>query len=300
MAKNITWEALLSSLESAKAHPKDTAWDIYWYLKDHYKECGSKQTRMLLLTYLKINLERPSMIHSCMLQLALKISEEYDDFNLLNYLRMWGYTTNLRSEDKEPQTTADGRTFLSLQDKTERCVREYLNRHPEHCPLQADKDLPMILPPIIGYVNSYDAKNDFFHIIDNGSRHFVAQSPKVIPLVGEYVWFTPIIPENSRFKSAVIIKQEDHARGRDTFGMLDAVILDIDKKKKIFRYKITSALPSCDGGHMIEEATASLSLLKGNRELPSEGDNVKLVIFLLRGKDGVKYNHVVEVLTRQK
>ena len=129
MAKTITWEELLVSLEAAKTHPRDTAWDIYWYLKDHFQECGSQQARMLLATYTKIPLERPSLLHSCMLQLALKISEQYDDFNLLNFIRIWGYNQFLRPEDREAQTSADGRSFISLQDRTERVVADYLNRH---------------------------------------------------------------------------------------------------------------------------------------------------------------------------
>lgn len=295
MAKTITWEELLVSLEAAKTHPRDTAWDIYWYLKDHFQECGSQQARMLLATYTKIPLERPSLLHSCMLQLALKISEQYDDFNLLNFIRIWGYNQFLRPEDKEAQTSSDGRLFISLQDRTERVVADYLNRHPEHCPLKKDQELPMILPPIIGYVNSYDAKNDFFHIFDNGSRHFVAKSPKVIPLVGEYVWFTPIIPANSRFKSAVVIKQEEHSSGRKSFGTLDAEIISIDNKKHTFQYKITSTLPHADGGVMSQEGYAPIKLLNSDRRrTPQIGDKVSMVVFLVRGSDGVKYNHVAE------
>ena len=295
MNKNITWQELMASMDSAKAHPTDTAWDIYWYLKNNYQECGSEQTRMLLFAYIKIPIERPSLLHSCILQLALKISEQYDDFHLLNFIRMWGYSQNLRSEDKESQTTTDGKTFISLEDRTERTVREYLNRHPEHCPLQADKELPMIMPPIIGYVNSYDAKNDFFHIFDSGSRHFVAKSPKVLPLVGEYVWFTPIIPANSRFKSAVIIKQEDHIAGREVFGTLDAEIISIDNKKHTFQYRITDSLPHADGGVMSQEGYAPIKLLHSDQKrTPQEGDKVSMVVFLVRGSDGIKYNHVAE------
>ena len=296
MAKNITWEELLTSLEAAKTHPRDTAWDIYWYLKNNLQECGSQQTRMLLATYTKIPLERPSLLHSCMLQLALKVSELYDDFNLLNFIRIWGYNQFLRPEDKEAQVTADGKSFISLQDRTERYVVDYLNRHPEHCPLKRDPELPMILPPIIGYVNSYDAKNDFFHIFDSSSRHFVAKSPKVIPGINEYVWFTPIIPANSRFKSAIVIKQEEHSVGRETFGPLDAEIISIDNKKHTFQYRIVSSLPHADGGVMSQEGYAPIKLLNGDqKKTPQKGDKVRMTVFLVRGSDGVKYNHVAEV-----
>ena len=153
----------------------------------------------------------------------------------------------------------------------------------------------MILPPIIGYVNSYDAKNDFFHIFDSGSRHFVAKSPKVLPLVGEYVWFTPIIPANSRFKSAVVIKQEEHSSGREAFGTLDAEIISIDNKKHTFEYKITSPIPHADGGVMSQEGYAPIKILKDDRKrAPQIGDKVSMVVFLVRGSDGVKYNHVAE------
>ena len=48
---------------------------------------------------------------------------------------------------------------------------------------------------------------------------------------------------------------------------------------------------------MVAEGNASLKLLnckKGN--YPAEGDPLQLVVFLVRGSDGVKYNHIAEVI----
>lgn len=108
-----SWDELLASLETAVSHPVDTAWQIYRYLQNNYTTMGSHQVRMLLVAYLKLPVDRPSLVHSCVLGIAVKISSEYADFQFPQFLQMWGYDRYLREEDKQRQTGKDGRSYPS-------------------------------------------------------------------------------------------------------------------------------------------------------------------------------------------
>lgn len=118
-------------METVVSHPTDTAWDIYRYLQEHYEEMDSEMARTLLASYTKIPLDKPSLLHSCILSLALRMAERFHDFRLPSFLQIWGYPQNLRSEDRERQAGKNGRSYLSLQEKTERTLASYLLHHPQ-------------------------------------------------------------------------------------------------------------------------------------------------------------------------
>ncbi len=111
---------------------EDFGWVIFRYLNHHYETIGSVNARNALFTYLQLNNPRPSKLHSQILNLSSKISEKYDDFKFLPFLRMWN-VDYLSSEDfrssywegKELQPLVErlmSRCFslgYSLQDVTE-------------------------------------------------------------------------------------------------------------------------------------------------------------------------------------
>lgn len=73
-------------------------WIIYRYLKKCYQSCGSLNARKALHAYLQLNNERPSLLHSQMLNIATSVSEQYDDFKFLPFLELWDVNT-LSDED---------------------------------------------------------------------------------------------------------------------------------------------------------------------------------------------------------
>ena len=129
-----SWDELLASLETAASHPVDTAWQIYRYLQNNYTTMGSHQVRMLLVAYLKLPVDRPSLVHSCVLGIAVKISSEYSDFQFPQFLQMWGYDRYLREEDKQRQTGKDGRSYPSLMQRVERRLQSYALHHQSEMP----------------------------------------------------------------------------------------------------------------------------------------------------------------------
>ena len=68
---------------------EDFGWVIFRYLNNKYEEIGSLNSRKALHCYINLENERPSRLHSQMLNLATKISEKYEDFKFLPFLDMW-------------------------------------------------------------------------------------------------------------------------------------------------------------------------------------------------------------------
>ena len=92
---SVTWEELLESISTGAAHPEETNWKIYRYLQANYKTMGSVMARSLLAAYMKLHTKRMSLIDSCMLGMAVKISTTYRDFKLPKFLEAWGYDSCL-------------------------------------------------------------------------------------------------------------------------------------------------------------------------------------------------------------
>ena len=368
---SISWEELLDTLDTVSNHPLDTAWSIYRYLQKNYKTMDSRQVRTLLATYMKLPVEKPSLIHSCMLGIAVKISEEYADFRFPQFLQMWGYDANLREEDRQRQTGKDGRSYLSLQEKVERRLQSYRLHHqvetggevagiktmyavkvfnkevngkqryfvklvaPDGMELAADshlfpcrpweiqgrlydvslrtskqgndradeivlskKVLKDVFPSAVGYLEGVDESHGHYHVYDYLSRHFVAEKPQMRLKTGDFVVFSPIIPAVDKFKSAAVIRTMSHEEGMEAFGTYSAIVTYVNPSDGYFRYKITSEIPHTPEGTVAPEGFASMVNVSDNnlRNSLAVGNSIRLLLFLKRGKDGVKRNHVVEII----
>lgn len=274
-----SWDELIDSLNNAARHPNDTAWDIFHYMKQHLHEMSSQEARMLMAAYMKIPLERPSLLHSCMLGMALKMAARFKDFRLPQFLTLWGYDKMLRGDDKVRHDGNDGKKLASLMERTERAIKRYKDEHPELLRDQA----------IIGYVDRYDAVHKHYHIFDCLSRHFVAKEPRITPVVGTFVHFVPVIPEHGNFKTAIVTDNVTVEEGRREFGMYDAKVKYVNQEKGYFYYTITSIIPSTPEGTITQEGSARLALCPTAKV----DDSIRIVMFLKRGRDGIKRNAVV-------
>ena len=160
------------------------------------------------------------------------------------------------------------------------------------------RKLEDVFPTIVGYVEGVDEGHGHYHVYDPLSRHFVAEKPRMMLKTGDFVMFAPIIPAEDRFKSAAVIKVMPHDAGLETFGMYTANVSYVNKADGYFRYRITSPIAATPEGIVTEEGFASLVNVSDDalRCSLSVGDTVRLLLFLKRGKDGPKRNHVAEVL----
>lgn len=99
----------------------DLGWIIFRYLKRFYRECGSEKARRALFSYLKLENERPSLLHSQILNLATQVCENYDDFKFLPFMELWGVNT-FRYADYRPSQWDDKQIAPLVERVLERCV----------------------------------------------------------------------------------------------------------------------------------------------------------------------------------
>ena len=110
--------------------------------------------------------------------------------------------------------------------------------------------------------------------------------------------FAPIVPEADKFKSAAVISVVPSEEGRKAFGTYTAQVTCVNKADGYFRYRMTSSVADSPEGAVAREGFASLLNVSDEaaRATLSVGDAVSLLLFLKRGKDGVKRNHVAEAV----
>ena len=370
--KSVTWDELLESIATGAAHPDDTNWKIFRYLQNNYKTMGAVTARTLLAAYMKLHVKRMSLIDSCMLGMAVKVSETYDDFKLPKFLEAWGYDQFLRPQDLQRQTGKDGRQYLSLKERVERALQSYRLHHPEESDGECEGVVSMYAAKVfekekdgrkrryvklvatngseliadshqfpcrpweisgrmfdvltrvskqgnervsdivasrkrvdevfsveVGFVEFIDESHGHIHVYDSQSRHFVAEKSACSALkisVGNYVRFCPIIANGDHFKSAAILNVMDKYEGRKAFGIYEAKVEYANVKDRYIRYSIESAIRYTPEGNIIKAGFASTANLPEDvRNGMVQGSHVHLVLFLKRGKDGMKHNYVAEV-----
>jgi hypothetical protein len=114
LSKTNATEAYLKAVEhfgkeaenlERKLH-EDFAWILYRYMKEKASEFSSVQVRELLRDYMNLSNERPSMVHSMVLNFALNFAKEHSDFIFYKFLLMWG-VNNLRKEDFDASYKVD-------------------------------------------------------------------------------------------------------------------------------------------------------------------------------------------------
>ena len=103
---------------------EDFGWIIYRYLQNKYKEIGSVSVRKALHTYINLENERPSLLHSQILNFALNYSKSDENFKFVSFLKLWG-PQNLRSHDFDDSCSSDGKTIPSLMSRIARVMVNY-------------------------------------------------------------------------------------------------------------------------------------------------------------------------------
>lgn len=91
---------------------EDLGWIIYRYIKAEVSNLTSLEVRMLLKDYMYLKNERPSVLHSQMLNFALNFSKEHSDFSFYRFFLLWG-PENLRYEDLD-KSNYNGSEIQSL------------------------------------------------------------------------------------------------------------------------------------------------------------------------------------------
>lgn len=125
------------------------AWELYRVAKGMTEQTpanfnGAKRS---INDYFKLNTEKPSLLHTCMLQLAGKIAKE-GKLNMGAFARIWGLE-NLRPEDYDPYISDDGKSYPSLAERViQRASKDAFTN-------DAYEELIYLLPYINDYIDRY-------------------------------------------------------------------------------------------------------------------------------------------------
>lgn len=113
---------LISQNRLTELHHESYGWIIYRYIKAEESNLSSVDVRTFLRDYMNLKNERPSMLHSMILNFALNYSKIHSDFKFYNFFLLWN-PDNLRHEDLH-DGHKDGKSIPSL---ISRICREFAN-----------------------------------------------------------------------------------------------------------------------------------------------------------------------------
>ncbi|WP_435254702.1 tetratricopeptide repeat protein [Tenacibaculum sp. A30] len=118
---------LISQNQLTELHHESYGWIIYRYIKAEKSNLSSVEVRTFLRDYMNLKNERPSMLHSMILNFALNYSKNHSDFKFYNFFLLWN-PKNLRYEDLHDGTNQNGDNIPSL---ISRICKEFVNSNTE-------------------------------------------------------------------------------------------------------------------------------------------------------------------------
>lgn len=125
------------------------AWELYRVAKGMTEQTpvNFNGAKRFINDYLKLNTEKPSLLHTCILKLADKIAKE-GKLNMGVFARIWGLE-NLRPEDYDPYISDDGNSYPSLAER----VIQHASK--DSFKNDAYEELIYLLPYINDCINRY-------------------------------------------------------------------------------------------------------------------------------------------------
>lgn len=144
-------------------------WDLYKHAKQLLADDGVNfsAVKRNLHDYLKLEIEKPSLLHACFLQLAAKLASQ-DKLNMLRFLQLWDLK-HLREEDWTRHRAEDGKEYPSLVEK----VIQQAGKNAAES--EDTQDLTYILPHIDAGIERFPdnvwLKLDKAKVLLAGGRH---------------------------------------------------------------------------------------------------------------------------------
>lgn len=120
------YKNLISQNRLTELHHESYGWIIYRYIKAEESNLSSVEVRAFLRDYMNLKNERPSMLHSMILNFALNYSKTHSDFRFYNFFLLWD-SENLRYDDLH-DGYIDGKSIPSL---ISRICRAFVNSNIE-------------------------------------------------------------------------------------------------------------------------------------------------------------------------
>lgn len=166
-----------------------------------------------------------------------------------------------------------------------------------------------LFPQEIGYVEAIDEAHGHIHVYDALSRHFVAPKQRFSrENVGDFVRFIPVIPQTSRFKTAIILTTVPSGSSEVKSILRDISITHINTEKRYAAWELVnkeapiteqlSRLQLSQGEQSPAFTQGYLNLTAvpdGSSSGLTVGQTLRALIYLKRGKDGQKRPHVAVI-----
>lgn len=115
-----------------------------------------------------------------------------------------------------------------------------------------------LFPQEVGYIEALDSTHAHMHVYDSHSRHFVAPVQRFSKeRAGDFVRFLPIVPQASKFKSAIILATVPPS-SEEVQGRLQEIrITNVNKEKGYASWELT------DKSRPVTELLSPLQLSQG-------------------------------------
>jgi hypothetical protein len=113
---------MIANNQLSELNHETYGWIIYRYIKVQENNLSSVEVRTFLRDYMNLKNERPSMLHSMILNFALNYTKTHSDFNFYTFFVLWN-PINLRYEDLR-DGNKDGKSIPSL---ISRICKEFAN-----------------------------------------------------------------------------------------------------------------------------------------------------------------------------
>jgi hypothetical protein len=118
---------LISQNKLTELHHESYGWIIYRYIKSEENILSLVEVKTFLRDYLNLKNERPSMLHSMILNFALIYSKTHSDFKFYSFFLLWN-PDNLRHEDLH-NGSKDGK--VDIPSLISRICKEFVNSNTE-------------------------------------------------------------------------------------------------------------------------------------------------------------------------
>ncbi len=117
-------ENLISQKKLKELHHESYGWILYRYIKTEKDNLSVAEIKKFLKNYLDLKNERPSLLHSKILNFALNFSKIHKDFKFYNFFLLWN-PNNLRLDDMHDENI-EGKKIPSL---ITRICREFVSNN---------------------------------------------------------------------------------------------------------------------------------------------------------------------------
>ena len=157
-------------------------------------------------------------------------------------------------------------------------------------------------PTAIGYVEAIDANHGHMHVYDQYSRHFVARVQRFSrEQEGDFVHFLPVIPAQSKFKTAILLATLS-PNSPEVQGILrDIRITTVNREKGYAAWELMDRqqpIAELLSPYQLSQGEQSPGFINGylflsivpedSSQSITEGSTYKALIYLKRGKDRQK------------